>query len=120
MPRSVKIYLQDMVDAMDGILAFTRGITRDEFDANEQLQAAVMFKLVILGEAASKVPHAIRAQFPGIAWREVVGMRNIVAHGYFNVRVDIVWTAITDEIPAIMTELGDIGALNDDGTRATP
>ena len=120
MLRSVKVYLQDMVDAMNGILAFTRGITKDEFDANEQLQAAVLFKLVVLGEAASKVPNAIRAQFPGITWREVVGMRNVVAHGYFDVRVDIVWTAITVEIPAIKAALGDIGAMNDDGTRATP
>ena len=106
-----------MVTAIDAILVFMNSVTYDEFAANEQLQAAVQFKLVVIGEAASKVPARVRKQFPGIKWREVVGMRNIVAHGYFNVRVDIVWTAVTDELPAIKEMLGNIDALNDDGTR---
>jgi uncharacterized protein with HEPN domain len=108
-----------MAAAIDAVFAYIQGVTHDEFAANDQLQSAVQFKLVILGEAASKVPIHVREQISGINWKEVVGMRNVVAHGYFDVRVDIVWTAITEELPAIKEALGDIESLGDDGTRAS-
>jgi uncharacterized protein with HEPN domain len=104
-----------MVDAIDAIRAFTRGVTFEAFAANEQLQAAVHFKLVVIGEAASKVPSRVRKQFPGVEWKKIVGLRNIVAHAYFTVDLDIEWNVITKDIVTLEAMLGDLEQIGDDG-----
>lgn len=120
MSRSIKIYLQDMVDAIDAIQEFTKGVTFEVFASDEKLQAAVQFKLVVIGEAASKVPVRIRKHFPAIQWKKVVGMRNIVAHGYFGVKLDLIWDAITRSIVEIKSNLGDVNKLDDAGNEKAP
>ena len=120
MSRSVKIYLQDIVEAIDAILEFTKGVPFAAFAVDEKLQAAVQFKLIVIGEAASKVPANIRKKFPSIEWKKVVGMRNIVAHGYFGVKLELIWDAITRSIIEIKSKLGDLSDLGDNGERKPP
>jgi len=68
--------------------------------------------LEVIGEAAARLSPAIRERHRDVAWQEVIGMRNILAHGYFDIDVAIVWQAICDDIPhlreqveVILTEL---------------
>ena len=109
-----------MREAIDAIRDFKSGISFGMFAVDKKLQAAVQFKLVIIGEAASKVPVRVRKQFPGIEWKKVVGMRNIVAYGYFDVKLDLIWDAITRSILEIKSKLGYVSELDDDGNRKTP
>ncbi len=79
-------------------------------------QAATVRWLEIIGEAASRVSDELKARHPEVPWRAVNGMRNVVAHGYDRVRLDIVWRVIRDElsplerqIRAILKELSQEG-----------
>lgn len=65
-PRTVTVYLEDMLEATEKILAFTRGLDRDDFLGNEEKVLAVTRLLEIIGEAAKNVPDAVRAGHPDV------------------------------------------------------
>lgn len=65
------------------------------------LQNWFLRHLQIIGEAARALPEDVRAIAPGIPWSNIVGMRNILVHGYFDIDTDIVWNAATRDVPAI-------------------
>jgi uncharacterized protein with HEPN domain len=65
------------------------------------MQSAVLQKLSVIGEAASRLPKEFTRQFPEIPWVDIVGFRNIAVHEYFAIRWDIVWVAATEETPIL-------------------
>ena len=65
------------------------------------MQVWFLRHLQIIGEAARTLPEDVRAAAPEIPWSEIVGMRNILVHGYFDIDTDIVWDAATRDVPVI-------------------
>lgn len=63
------------------------------------MQLALVHLVQIIGEAASPVSADLRQRHQEITWRHVVGMRNRVVHGYFEVDLDLLWDVITLDIP---------------------
>ena len=68
-------------------------------------QAATLRWLQIIGEAASKVSPGLRATHPEVEWRAIIGTRNVVAHGYDRVKLDVVWTVIEHDLPQLRRQL---------------
>jgi uncharacterized protein with HEPN domain len=62
---------------------------------DERTQDAVIRNVEIVGEAAKHIPDEVAARAPEIAWRNVRGMRDILAHGYFGTSLEIVWAMST-------------------------
>ncbi len=71
------------------------------FERDELLQNWFLRHLQIIGEAAGVLPEDVRVLAPEILWSNIVGMRNILVHGYFDIDTDIVWNAATRDVPAI-------------------
>jgi uncharacterized protein with HEPN domain len=92
-----------VLDIMDAIAAIERHPGRDKaaFKRDELLQVWFLRHLQIIGEAARALPGEVRALDPEIPWSEIIGMRNILVHGYFDIDTDIVWEAATRDVPAI-------------------
>jgi uncharacterized protein with HEPN domain len=65
------------------------------------LQNWFLRHLQIIGEAARGIPEDVRALAPEIPWSSIIGMRNILVHGYFDIDTDIVWNAATRDVLAI-------------------
>jgi len=65
------------------------------------LQTWFLRHLQIIGEAARGLPEDVSDLAPGIPWSNIIGMRNILVHGYFDIDTDIVWEAATHDVPAI-------------------
>ena len=65
------------------------------------LQSWYLRHLQIIGEASRGLPEDVRAFAPEIPWSNIIGMRNILVHGYFDIDTDIVWEAATRDVPAI-------------------
>ena len=111
--RKDRVRLQDILEAIEKIERYVdRG--RRAFDTDEMLQVWVVYHLQILGEAASKLSPEIRAQYPDVPWTQIVGMRNILVHGYFGIDLQVVWSVIERDLPrlkpqiiAILYDLGD-------------
>lgn len=81
------------------------GRDQERFRVDPVLQAAAQRWLEILGEAATKLSDEFKAEHPDVAWRELIGMRTILAHGYFHVDDDVVWTAVTRDVPFLREAL---------------
>ncbi len=94
-----------MILCCEKVAMFVGTSTRDEFLANVLVYDAVLRNLEILGEAAKHVPDNVRGRMPEVAWREIAGMRDWLAHGYFTIKPDVVWDAIEVEVPLLLRTL---------------
>lgn len=75
--------------------------TRAAFDRDELLQAWFLRHLQIIGEAARTLCPDVRALAPEIPWPKIIGMRNVLVHGYFEIDAEIVWYAVVRDVPAL-------------------
>jgi uncharacterized protein with HEPN domain len=70
------------------------GLAKDDFLTDKRTQQAVILSLIIIGEAATKVMEGYAAftqAHPEVPWRNMRGMRNRMAHGYFDIDLNVVW-----------------------------
>jgi uncharacterized protein with HEPN domain len=98
--RDPRERLRDMLEA---IAAIERHLHRGkaDFERDELLQGWFVRNLQIIGEAARTLPEEVRALAPEIEWPKIIGMRNVLVHGYFDIDTDIVWTAASRDAPAL-------------------
>lgn len=83
-------------------------MSQAQFLEDLRTQRAVIMSLMIVGEAASKIvaDHSDYADSrPSIPWRGMRGMRNRIAHGYFDIDLDVVWRTVRTELPQLVAEL---------------
>lgn len=104
-PRNWVIRVQDILDAIGKIHKYTSGMTEDQFAADDKTIDAVIRNFSIIGEAANMIPEDIQNKSTAIPWSEMIGMRNVVVHGYHKVSVSVVWTSIKNDLPSIEPSL---------------
>jgi uncharacterized protein with HEPN domain len=104
-------HLAHMRRAAGDACGFLAGLDRAAFDGDLRTQRAVLMSLVILGEAATQLmerdPDFV-ANHPAWPWRAMRGMRNRIAHGYFEVQLDLVWTTVTRDLPALLAHIDEL------------
>jgi len=88
---------------LDAIAAIERyaGRNREQFLRDELVQVWYLRHLQIIGEAVRGLPEDVRALASGVPWQKIVGMRNVLVHGYFEIDADVVWEAATRDVPAL-------------------
>ncbi len=106
--RPEQLYLTDIVDAADAIARFLEDVERETFLNDELRQSAVLQKLIVIGEAASRLSDEFRSHHPIVEWRDVVGFRNIAIHEYFSVNWEIVWFTATQDVPFLREKVAAI------------
>ena len=105
MSREYRLFLEDMRTACEKIVRFSQGLTSAEFLADAKTHDAVMRNLEIIGEAAKHIPEEVRKRNPSVPWRKISGFRDVAAHEYFGIDVDVVWNLIIHEVPILLEEL---------------
>lgn len=98
MSRDLGLYLTDIIRAIDKIQKYTNGMTYDDLLADDKTFDAVIHNLQIIGEATKQIPEVIRQKYPHIEWRKIAGLRDIIAHAYFNVNPKIMWNILTTKL----------------------
>jgi uncharacterized protein with HEPN domain len=101
-------YLDHMRQAAEDALGFVAGMSKAEFLADKRTQQAVIMSLIIVGEAATKIMdrHAAFAEtHASIPWRNMRGMRNHIAHGYFDINLEVVWETVRAALPELLDRL---------------
>ena len=99
------IRLQDMLDHALEASALMQGRTRSDLNADRVLSLALVRLLEIVGEAANRIPAEVQVQHPDIPWREIIGLRNRLIHGYGAIDLDIVWRIIMADLPPLIKAL---------------
>jgi uncharacterized protein with HEPN domain len=106
--RDSCLYLRDMLDSITAIESFLVGVDRNLFASDRKTFSATIRELEIIGEAASRVAEEIRNRNPQIAWRMLKDFRNVLAHHYFGVNVEIVWDVVQRKLPELKVQIGEI------------
>lgn len=99
-----RLYISHMLDCIEKIEVYTApGYTAYEEDT--MMQDAVMRNLEIMGEAAKQVGSVTREQFPGVPWRRIAGLRDVLIHDYMGVDIDEVWNVVVNHLPNLKGQL---------------
>lgn len=104
-PNSDRVRLRHMLDAAERALRHARSRARADLDRDELFAHGVVHMLLVLGEAAARVSEPGRSGLPTIPWRQIVGMRNHLIHGYDDIEFDVVWKLLNDDLPPLIREL---------------
>jgi uncharacterized protein with HEPN domain len=101
-------YLAQMRQSAFDACTFVEGLDKDDFIADKRTQQAVVMSLVIIGEAVTKIlkDHAVFArENDQLPWHSMKGMRNRIAHGYFDINMEVVWDTVQTELPKLLKTL---------------
>lgn len=101
MTRDVRLYLQDILDAVVKIEEYTRAVTEEQFYQNTLIHDGVLLRLAVIGEAVKHLPQELREQHPQIPWKKISGTRDVVIHQYFSVELRRAWELLPHELPAL-------------------
>jgi uncharacterized protein with HEPN domain len=97
--------LNDVVRACEAIQQFTAGRSRDDYAANLQMRSAVERQFAIVGEAIRKLEREDSSLAKRLSdWRRIIDFRNILVHGYDVLDDNVVWKAVTDQMPVLLGE----------------
>ena len=99
--------LQDILKAIEATEAYTLS-SYDEFVKDTKTQHAIMFNLVIMGEAANRLSDEIKDDNPNIPWASIIGTRNVIVHGYDQVKLPIIWEIIQKDLASLKKEIAKL------------
>lgn len=97
--------VQDILEAIATIQLFTTDISFEDFASNRMAVQAVLYNCIVIGEAVRNIPEQIRAIAPDIPWQAIADMRNVVAHEYFQVDLEIIWDTLQADLPLLSLQL---------------
>lgn len=101
-------YLDHIQQAAIDARSFVEGLVKEDFLADKRTQQAIIMSLIIIGEAATKIMDGYTAFTQAhneIPWRSMRNMRNRMAHGYFDINLDIVWDTVQEWLPELLKQL---------------
>jgi uncharacterized protein with HEPN domain len=101
-------YIDHIQQAAADASGFVTGLSKEDFLSDKRTQQAVIMSLIIIGEAATKVIEGYAAftqAHPEVPWRNMRGMRNRMAHGYFDVNLELVWQTAQEWLPELLKQL---------------
>ena len=104
-------YLDHIKQAVTDACSFVEGLGKIDFINDKRTQQAVIMNLIIIGEAATKVMDIYpefaedHSEIPG---RSMRGMRNRIAHGYFDINLDVVWDTVQTALPELAAQISGV------------
>ena len=97
------VRLRHLIDAAETAVRFTRDRTRSDLDDDEMLVLALTKLVEIVGEAAKQVTADTRAGLPDVPWSAAARMRDRLVHHYFDIDLDVLWSTVQSDLPALLT-----------------
>ena len=102
-----RIYLAHIRDAIERIDSFTSG-GHEQFMNEPMVQDAVIRNLEVIGEAVKGLSTDLRGANPDIPWQRIAGMRDVLIHHYFGVKLETVWQVLVEHLPNLKSRVNDL------------
>jgi uncharacterized protein with HEPN domain len=105
MPNRDRQSLEDMLGAARKIIAYARDTTRETLPSLPMRLDAILYEIVVMGEAARRLSPEVREVHVEIPWRDIIGMRSVVTHGYDQIDDDELWQVIQRDLPDLIRKI---------------
>ena len=106
--RSSDLLLLDMKEAAEKILKYTKGLSFEDFLADDKTIDAVVRNFEIIGDASLRIDEDFRFEHPQIEWKKLRGFRNRIVHDYFGIDYEIVWSILTQDLEELVFQLDQL------------
>jgi uncharacterized protein with HEPN domain len=106
--RDYRLYLDDILGAIRKIQKYTKDLAFEELKKKDLIIDGVARNLEIIGEAAKNIPASIKEKYPEIEWKKISGLRDILAHEYFGIDLEVLWDIIKNKLPDLKSKLSRI------------
>jgi uncharacterized protein with HEPN domain len=108
MKKDDAVYLHHILVAIERIEAYSEGVTFQGFLEAEIVQDGVVRQLEIIGEASRNLSQELIQRHPEVPWREIIGLRNRIAHAYYNIDQGVVWDIVQGDLPSLKRDAAGI------------
>lgn len=108
MKKETKIYLEDILEAIEKIEKYVKGLKEKEFYKLDSVQDSVIRRLEIIGEASKHIPLKLRIKNSTVPWKRMFGLRNVLAHEYWGIDLKRIWNIIIRRLPSLKKEIKQI------------
>ena len=105
MKKDPRILIAHILECIELIEEYTKGVTKEQFLKEKQLQDAVIRRIEIIGEAVKNIPQEIKDQYPAIPWKEIIGMRDILIHEYFGIDLELTWAVANQRVKELKDKI---------------
>ena len=106
--RDIRLFLLDMLEAIEKIERYIVGLTFEGFEYNEMVVDAVVRNLEIIGEAVGKISSEIKTKYSDVLWQPIKDFRNKIVNEYFGIDYRMVWDIVKNELPILNSQISDI------------
>lgn len=100
--------LRHIIDAIDRIKRFTKGMSYQSFSEDEVTQFAIIKNFEIIGEASYHLTDELRNANPEVEWRKIMAFRHILVHDYYKINLEIVWKAKENKLDELSGQIKNI------------
>ena len=105
MKRKEGLFLNDILESIENINEFSRGLSEKGFMNDKLIQSAVIRQIEIIGEAVKHISNETRKKYPEIEWKDIAGIRDIFIHGYFQVDLEKVWDIVKNNLESLKQKI---------------
>lgn len=103
-----RLSLLQMQDYAQRAIRAAGGRTVEDLSSDDVFRLAIERALEVIGEAANRLPAELRAKYPVIEWRRIIGMRNVLIHGYDIVQREVLWDTVRESVPVLLNQINQI------------
>lgn len=99
--------LEHILEAIGNVNEFTKGVSYDDLENNKMLTHAVVHNIQVIGEASYKLTKEFCKSHPEVEWADIIGLRHVLVHDYYNIRIKEVWNIIQQDLPPLQKHIED-------------
>ena len=108
MTRSSRILLEDILESIQLIQKYMKGVGEEEFVQDPEKQDAIVRRLEVIGEAVKGLPDELTTRYADVPWRQIAGARDILIHEYFRVDLEMAWEMVKEDLPELESQVQKI------------
>jgi len=105
MSKQKQKFIEHILESIELISEYLKGVSEKEFWENKQVQDSVLRRIEIIGEASKNLPAELKELIPDVPWQRIAGLRNVLTHHYWGIDLQMTWNIVNADIPFLQKKL---------------